>query len=205
MGAAWPMTGLATDVDLFVVRIELISFCVVAFFNVSAMALCAAGIPVEIATCPMQGIARQNGLFFVKVIPTLSASLDRTRIPCNGQCLQATTWQWQQILLKRFDAKNILNRKCLECARCVISGDEIIITAPRERRRHAMIVKLCIIKVTQYGVGCGFLHGQVVMRIRPVGCRLAVAVSAGAVTNIISDHGRRCDSAVGGEANPDGQ
>ena len=42
------MTGFATDVDLLVVGIELICFGVVAFFDVSTVTLCAAGIPIKI-------------------------------------------------------------------------------------------------------------------------------------------------------------
>ena len=93
------MTGFATDVDLLVVGIELICFGVVAFFDVSTVTLCAAGIPIKIAACPVQRVACQDGLLLVKVIPALSACLDRARIPSDGQCLQTPTRQRQQILL----------------------------------------------------------------------------------------------------------
>ena len=82
-----PVTGLAADIDLFVVGIKSVVHRVVALFDVGAVALRTAGVPIEEAAGPVQGVTCRHILVGIKVVPPLPAFVCGAAVPCDGQRL----------------------------------------------------------------------------------------------------------------------
>ena len=184
MTARWAMTGFAAHVDLLVMRIEPVIDSVVALFNISAVALGAACIPIEEASRPVQGIASRDFLIGVEVVPALPTFAFGTGIPSDGKRLQSAVAQRKQILLKRLDAEYIFHWESVHLASGIISGDQKSLSIAGKGRGDAKILKGCVIEVAQHRLRCGLLHSEIVMGVCPVDGSLFVTTGAGGIAEV---------------------
>ena len=124
MLTARSVTGLTAHIDLCVLGVEPVVDCVVAFFDIGAVALGAAGIPIKESARPMQGVSGRDALVGIQVVPPLPTLTLGPCIPGDRERLQPAVAQGQQILLQWLNPENILDRIRFQVARGIVGLDE---------------------------------------------------------------------------------
>ena len=104
---AGSVASLAADTNFRVGRIKRITGGIKPHLKMGRMTLGAHVIPVLLQTSPVQFVIRRNVLVGILMKPALTAFGLRPRVPGKRERLQATTGEFDQILLQWLDAKCI--------------------------------------------------------------------------------------------------
>src|SRR5512143_1277730 len=105
----------------------------------------------------MQRIAGFDPLLGIQVIPPLAALVLRSRVPHDGQRLQASVRKWDEILLQRCDAERVLDLELGRLAIAPVSAYQEFAVALIERAGDATAREARIGEVAQYGLFSGEL------------------------------------------------
>src|SRR3990167_5330569 len=126
------------------------------------------GIPVLVTPCPVQRIPWGEALSGVERKPALSAGTGRTRVPGDGQGLQAATRKGHQILLQGTVAKGVENTEVSRFAIFALCMHVVLAVTPEESRLNARLAETRIGKITKHAGRIGLAHRPVMIRTLPV-------------------------------------
>src|SRR5690242_5397806 len=115
---------LATDVRSCERRGERACRDVVALLHARGMALGAHVIPVLANAGPVQLIASRDALMRIEMEPALTADRTRPSIPGNSECLEASTAEGDEILLKWCYAESVSDGIIAPHTVGSVSGDD---------------------------------------------------------------------------------
>ena len=126
----------------------------------------------------------------VEVEPSLSAGFKRTRVPGDGQCLEASARQLEKVLLQWIDSERVSNLEVGELpVRSVGAHDELVVP-PEELRSDPRVIEARSTEVAQYrGVGRN-LHGLRMLRAQPCAVLIGVASGTGVGAHVCRSFGR---------------
>ncbi len=116
----------------------------------------------------------------VEVEPPLSAGFPWTRVPGDGQRLEASARQLEKVLLQRVDAERVSNLEVGELPVRSVGADDELVVPPEELRSPPQVIEARAAEVAEHRrVGRG-LHGLCVLRSLPRAVLIGVAPGAGA-------------------------
>jgi hypothetical protein len=127
------MARLARDINFRPPRLVSVELWIIVALQVGGVALRAHVVPVLIHPSPVERVGVRDPLIGIKVKPALPSCFFGTRIPSNGECLQATVGELDQILLEGFDAKRVCD---LIVVRSCPSGPSVV-----TKKRPSLIKK----------------------------------------------------------------
>lgn len=162
------MATLAADGLLLPGAGEAVFPVVVVLEQARGMAIGAHCVPVLVAPCPVQWIARSEALAGVEREPALATLLLRPAVPRDRQRLEAAAGKCNQILLQRMEAKGVENPEVRRLAIFPFGIDEEDVPPAEEPSLDARLVKHRIVETAQHVVlGC-VAHGPGVIRVVPL-------------------------------------
>jgi hypothetical protein len=172
------VTGLARDVDLRPLGSEAIRFRIEVLLHSGRVTLRAHEVPVLVDAGPVQTVAGLDGLAGVEREPALAAGLPGTRVPGDGERLQAPIRERDQVLLQGRDPEGIRDFVIVESAVRPVSVNEELSLAREKGRGETSLGELRVIEVAEDRLRIGILHRERVVRALPRLIRLDMACGA---------------------------
>ena len=163
------VTGLATHRYLGESRVERVARGVITLAHLGGVAIGAHEVPVLRALRPVQLVTMVDALIGVLPEPALAAPLLGSRIPGQGQRLQAPARQLDKVLLHRIDTEGVLHLEVRQPSVGPVGAHDECAAALQERRGDAVLRIGHTRKVTEHVGGCGVLHGLGMVGLLP-GC-----------------------------------
>ena len=173
MAGCRAMTALTAHAQRLPLTGKGIRYRIVVALKTGGMTFNAHEVGVLLRPAPVQAVLVIHRLTVVQMKPALLG-----HIPRRAVGLQAAIVQLQEVLLQRFDTESVGHRIIGGLAfgiRCI--DPETTVTA-KKTAGFGVGAQGLLVEVAQHGIISGRLHGQLVVRIQPVGMLLAVAALA---------------------------
>jgi len=164
---AWPVARLASDRQLGPGGRVPVARGIVALADARRMAIRAHVVPVLRAPRPVELVAVVDLLGGIEVKPPLAALRRRARVPGDGERLEASAGELDEVLLQRLEAERVLHLELCELPVGAVRPDEEPAVPLEEGRPDARVDEARPPEVATHRRRARRLHGAGVLRALP--------------------------------------
>src|SRR5262245_50917492 len=151
----------------------------VVLLPAARMALGTHEIAVRIERGPMQHVGVLDLFIRMEMKPALATLVFRPAVPGDGKRLDPAIREFDQILLKGFDAEGVFHLESRKLAIGAIGLDEELVVLREEAGMDAVVIKTRVVEVAEHGGGRSVLHGKLVLGLLPKRGFGLMAIGAG--------------------------